>query len=151
VAVAVVVMLVQLGLLWGILDSQALIATLVRGELVVISSARTNLHKWNDLERVRLAQIAGVQGVSSVTPIYESTSGLFDPERRAVRRIVVFAIPPDDVPLAIGDPREISQLLRVPNTILFDRLSRKIYADMELGHSVELDGDFYRVGGFVEI
>jgi putative ABC transport system permease protein len=149
-AVAIVVMFVELGLLLGILDSQALMATLIRGDLVVLSSARTNLHKWDNIAQIRLHQVAALPDVERVVPIYQDTAGLLNQDD-SVRRIVIMAFPPNDVPLAIGDPLEIEQAIKIPNVILFDRLSRPIFPKLEPGNDVELDGRRYRVGGFVSI
>ena len=151
IGVAVTVMFVELGLLTGLLNSQALMASVVRGELVVLSEARTDLHKWNDLSRIRLNQIAANEGVERVIPVYQSNMGLSDPDTNTVRRILVIAFPPEDLPIAIGDPEEIAQALRTPNTILFDRRSRPIYAEMVLGGEAELNDESYRVGGFVDL
>lgn len=151
IAVAVVVMFVELGLLIGILDSQALMATLVRGDLVAVNVARTNLHKWDTMERIRVSQIAGATEVERVIPVYQGTMGLRDPDTNAVRRILAVAFPPDELPFNIGDPEEISRALRVPGTILFDRLSRPIYADVAPGGDVDLDGLQFRVAGYVSI
>ena len=151
IAVAVVIMFVQLGLLLGILDSQAMIANLVKGDLVVMSRSRTNLHKWNDLDRIRLSQIASQPGVERVVPVYQSTMGILDPKDRVIRRIVIMAFPPSDVPLAIGDADEIGRALQLPDTVLYDRRSRPIFGAFDVGDDVELDGALYRVAGFVDI
>lgn len=151
VGVAVAVMFVELGLLLGILNSQALMATLIRGDLVVLDEGRTDLHKWDRLDRIRLIQVAAVPGVEKVIPVYQTSMGLFDPETNSVRRILGIAFPAEELPFAIGAPQQIAAALRVPNTILFDRRSRPIYAEMVQGGNAELDGRNYRVGGFVDL
>ena len=150
-AVAVVVMFVELGLLLGILDSQALMANLVIGDLVVVDEARSNLHNWDTMDRVRISQIGGVAGVAASIPLYQVPMGLKNTDDEAIRRIVVLAFPATEVPLAIGDPREISAALSVPDNVLFDRLSRPIYAKIEPGQNIELDGAQNRVAGLVSI
>jgi putative ABC transport system permease protein len=151
VGVAVVVMFVELGLLLGILNSQALMATLIRGDLVVLNEGRTDLHKWDRMNRIRLNQVAATSGVANVIPVYQDTMGLRDPETNSVRRILIVAFPAEQLPYAIGNPQEIAAALRIPNTILFDRRSRPIYAELVLGGDAELDGQSYRVGGFVDL
>ena len=151
IAVAVTVMFVELGLLTGLLNSQALMASLMRGELVVMSEARTDLHKWNNMSRIRLSQIAASESVENVIPVYQGNMGLRDPDTNTVRRILVVAFPPDELPLAIGEPDAIAQALRTPNTILFDRRSRPIYAELVVGGEAELNDLSYRVGGFIDL
>jgi len=151
IAMAVAIMFVELGMMDGVLQSQALIATLVRGDLIAMNRARSNLHKWDDMPGIRLDQIAGIAGVDRVVPIHQSTMGLRNPEDRRIRRIVVFAFPPEEVPLDIGDRLAIGRLLKVAGTVLFDRRSRPIFGRIEAGQVVELDGVPHTVGGFVEI
>ncbi len=151
IGVAVTVMFVELGLLTGLLNSQALMASLMRGELVVMSEARTDLHKWNTMSRIRLNQIAASESVEKVIPVYQGNMGLRDPDTNTVRRILIVAFPPDELPLDIGEPDEIAQALRTPNTILFDRRSRPIYAEMVVGGEAELNDMTYRVGGFIDL
>ena len=150
-AVAVVVMFVELGLLLGVLDSQAMIATLTRGDLVVMNIARTNLHKFNTIGNIRLGQVAAFPDVAAVVPVYQGAAGLKNPDDGTIRRLIVISFPPDDAPLAIGKPEDIAAALRAPGTVLFDRLSRPIYSDIRPGQDVELDGTSYRVGGLVAI
>lgn len=149
--VAVLVMLVQIGLFQGILHSQALIATLVRGDLVAMNRARSNLHQWSELEPIRVRQIAAVAGVERVMPIYEGGMGLRVAGTLAIRRIIAFAFPPDALPLNIGDPDRVREALKVPGAVLFDRRSRPIYGSIEAGRDIELDGQLHRVAGFVTI
>jgi putative ABC transport system permease protein len=151
IAVAVTVMFVELGLLTGLLNSQALMASVIRGELVVMSEARTHLHKWDNMNPIRINQIAAVEGVEKIIPVYQRNMGLRDPDTNAVRRILALAFPPEDLPIAIGDPEVIIQALTTPNTILFDRRSRPIYAEMVLGEEAEINDQPYRVGGFVDL
>lgn len=150
-AVAVVIMFVELGLLVGILDSQAMMADLVRGDLVVMSRGRTNLHKFNDFEPIRLSQIASLPGVAAAIPVYQSTAGLLNKDNDSVRRIIVLSFPAGTAPLKIGDAAEIARQLSTPQTVLFDRRSRPIFGTITAGQDVELDGTLYRVGGFVDI
>jgi putative ABC transport system permease protein len=150
-AIAVLVMFIELNLFLGILDSQAMIPSLVKGDLVVMNTARTNLHNWTDIDRVRLSQVAGLNDVAQVIPIYQGVMGLRDPEENAIRRILVLAFPPADDPFAIGNPDLIRESLQVPGTVLFDRLSRPIYGDVMQSQTLELDGESYRMGGTVAI
>lgn len=151
VAVAVLVMFVELGLLDSILSSQARVATLIQGDLVVMSRERTNLHEWARIDRIRMAQIGRFDGVSDVIPIYSGGMLLRNPPDVSVHRIIAYAFPADSLPLAIGDAAAISNALKRTNTVLYDRLSRPIYGPMETGRSILLDGRQYQVGGQVEM
>src|ERR1700742_1167783 len=112
VAVAVVIMFVELGLLLGVLNSQAMVASRIDADLVVMNRARVDLHKWTNLDGIRLNQIAAQPDVEDVIPIYQGTMGLRNPPDLSVRRIIVFAFPANEVPFDIGNPEKISQVLR---------------------------------------
>jgi putative ABC transport system permease protein len=116
-----------------------------------MNRARVDLHKWTDVDGIRLNQIAAQPGVAEVIPIYQGTMGLRNPPDLSVRRIVVFAFPADEVPFDIGNPEKISRVLRVPGSVLFDRLSRPIYGAVKRGQDVELDGTLFRLAGFVSL
>ncbi len=81
----------------------------------------------------------------------ETTMGLENAADRSTRRIVVIAFPPDDSPLAIGDPDMIASSLRPSGTVLYDRRSRGIFGNIVPGSDVKLNGDSYRVAGFVDL
>ena len=151
VAVAVLIMFVELGLLLGVLNSQAMVASRINGDLVVMDQARVDLHKWTDVRDIRLHQIAAVPGVADVVPIYQGTMGLRNPPDKAIRRIVVFAFPANDVPFDIGNPEKISRVLRVPGSVLYDRLSRPIFGPIRRGQDIELDGTLFNMAGFVSL
>ena len=74
-----------------------------------------------------------------------------DPKDLTLRRIVIMAFPPSDVPFTIGDADEIPQKLQLPDSVLYDRLSRPIFGAFGAGDDVELDGSLYRMSGFVNI
>jgi putative ABC transport system permease protein len=139
VAFGVTVMVVEIALLTGVLDSQAMIATLVRGDLVVMSAARSDLHRWNTLGAVRLSQIAAIPGVARAIPVYEGHVGFKSPDDNRVRRIIVYAVPPDDMPLAIGGNADIARLLKFSHGFLFDARSRAIFGHIQPGQQIEID------------
>ena len=151
IAVAVLVMFMELGLLQTILGSQAGIAARVAGELVMMHGTRDNLHDWTRFAPIRLSQAAADPEVERAIPLYQGGMLLRNPPDRAVHRVIAFAFPPDAPPLDIGDPDEIRAALARPNAVLFDRLSRPVYGPMERGREIELDGRIYNVAGEVAI
>jgi putative ABC transport system permease protein len=151
VAVGVIIIFVELGFLLGILDAQSLIATLAKGDLRVMNIARVDLHRWDNLYPVRLDQVAAQPGVARVTPVFEDHVGLEDKSDKRVRRIILYAFPPDDVPLDIGDPEQISRRLKVSHGFLYDRLSRPIFGSFKPGDEVKIDKFPLLVGGYVRM
>ena len=151
IAFGVVVMLVEIGLLGGILDSQAMIATMIRGDLVVMNTARVNLHRWNTLDGIRLSQIAALPFVAQVSPVYEGHVGLKSPDDGRIRRIIVYAVSPDDMPLDIGNRDEVAQRLKFSHGFLYDRQSRAIFGHIVPGQQIVIDSSPLRVTGLVDI
>jgi len=151
VAMGVVIVFVELGLLLGVLDAQALIANMVRGDLLIMNIARINLHRWDKIDPVRLDQAAAVPGVARVTPLYEDHVGLRDPDDKRVRRIILYAFPPGDIPFKLSNPAAVSHALKISHGFLYDRLSRPIFGKFAAGDDIQIDKVPLRVGGYVEI
>lgn len=149
-AVGVLVMFVEIGFLISILQAQARIATLVRGDLIIMSAARTSLHDWRRFDRVRLAQALGYKEVEQAIPIYEGGMLLRNPPDRSVHRVIAFAFPADAMPLDIGNPTKVKEELQKPNAILFDRLSRPLFGQISRGKEIELNNQTYGVAGLVD-
>lgn len=141
IAVGVVIMFLQLGLFEGVLDAQAIVATFVRGDLLVMNQARVDFQHWDTIGRYEIARIASAPGVAKVTPVYEDHVGLTDPDGKNIRRIIVFAFPPeaDSLPLAIGDPKKVSAALQLSNGFLYDARSRPIYGQVRPGMNIDID------------
>lgn len=153
IAVGVVIMFLQLGLLEGVLDAQAIVARFVRGDLLVMNQARVDLQHWDTINRFELAQIAAAPGVGKVTPVYEDHVGLTDPDGKNIRRIIVFAFPPeaDALPLAIGDPKQVSAALELSSGFLYDARSRPIYGQIRPGMNIDIDKSPLPVLGLVHM
>jgi putative ABC transport system permease protein len=151
VAMGVVILFIELGLLLGMLDAQSRIAHLVRGDLIIMNIARINLHRWDKIDAVRLQQAAAVPGVTRVTPVYEDHVGLRDPDDKRVRRIILYAFPPNDVPFKLNHPAAVAHALKISHGFLYDRLSRPIFGKFGLGDDIQIDTVPLRVGGYVSI
>jgi putative ABC transport system permease protein len=151
VAMGVVIVFVELGLLLGMLDAQSIVANLVRGDLLIMNIARVNLHRWDKIDLVRLEQAAAVPGVARVTPLYEDHVGLRNPADKRVRRIILYAFPPDDIPFKLDNPGAISHALKISHGFLYDRLSRPIFGQFGVGDDIQIDTVPLRVGGYVSI
>ncbi|HEY3637349.1 MAG TPA: FtsX-like permease family protein [Rhizomicrobium sp.] len=151
VAMGVVIVFVELGLLLGMLDAQSIIANLVRGDLLIMNIARINLHRWDKIDLVRIRQAAAVPGVARVTPLYEDHVGMRDNSDKRVRRIILYAFPPDDIPFKLANPAAISHALKISHGFLYDSLSRPIFGKVAAGDDIQIDTVPLRVGGFVRI
>jgi len=151
IGVAVLIVFVELGFLNGVIDSQLRIVDAARGELVVLDAKRSHLNKWDSLLPIRLAQMAALDGVAAVRPVYQAGVSFRAAPREPEQRIIVIAFPPDNPPLELGWSADTLRLLREPGVALMDRLSRPIYGRIEPGQDVWVAGARVRLGGFVEL
>jgi putative ABC transport system permease protein len=151
IAVAVAIIFLEQGFFFGVLDSQSRITHLIRGELVLVDRRRTHLNKWDTLERIRIFQSGAIPGIEAVIPVYKVPMRLRNAADGALKRIVVYAFPPDTLPIDLGGDAEQAKHLRLAGGLLFDRRSRAIYGDIRVGEDVELAGRKHRVMGFVDL
>lgn len=151
IAVAVLIAFVEMGFLNGVVDSHLRIVNAARGDFVLLDSRRSHLNKWDELLSIRVSQIAAIDGVASVSPVYQAGKTFRGARNEADHRIIAFAFPPDDPPLDLGWSAETLALLRQPGTVLMDAKSRPIYGDVKAGDDVWLEGRMVRLGGFVSL
>jgi len=153
VAFAVVIMFMELGFLNGLFDSQTGALRFLRADLVMVSRA---LHIFNAQEtfaRSRLEQAAGFAGVKAAYPIYieDSVSDLRNPATGINNVIRVLGFDAGD---PVFQPREITPLterLRMPMTILFDKKSRSFFGPLQAGMRTELAGRAVTVAGTFDL
>jgi putative ABC transport system permease protein len=151
IAMATLIVFVEWGFMNGVIDSQLRIVDAVRGDLIVLDARRTHLNKWESLQPIRAQQIAAVEGVRSVTPVYQTGVPFRRTPEQSDQRIIIIAFPPDDPPLELDWNEAALRLLRQPGTVLLDHLSRPIYGQLTLGQDVWLDGFRFKLGGFVKL
>jgi len=151
ISVAVLIAFVEMGFMNGVIDSHMRVVEAARGDLVVLDVRRNHLNKWDSLLPIRTAQIAAVEGVASVSPVYQAGVPFRGAREQSDHRIIVIAFAPDDPPLNLGWSEETLQALRQPGTVLIDQLSRPIYGELKIGQDVWVDGHRLRLGGFVAL
>lgn len=152
IAFAVVIMFLQMGFFNGINDSQANIARMIDADLVVMHAKRTNLNKWTRFDRVRIAQVSAIPGVTRVIPIFKGGAGIKNPATNQVRRTIVYAFDPSAHPFVIpGLDDAAYRSMRIMGNILYDNRSRDIYGAFEVGDSLDIDERGYRLAAFVSM
>ena len=125
VAFAVGLVFVQLGFQQALYDSSVRWHTALGYDLAVISPKTTYLVNPPGFPRSRLYQTLGFEGVSSVTPVYIGIAEWRNPQDPLkTRNIYVMGFDPMDSGFSLaGDRSQVNQL-RMPDRVLFDRLSR---------------------------
>ncbi len=152
VALAVLIMFMELGFFHGFSDSQALLPPRFEADLVLMDWRRVHLNEWTELPALRLAQVAALPGVAEVVPVYNTAMTLRDPLTRQLRSINTLAFPPDSQALRVPGLAELAGRLKVRGNVLFDARSRAIYGPVTEGTLVTLENrPPLRVAGFFEL
>jgi putative ABC transport system permease protein len=147
IAVAVVIMFMEMGFLNALLDSQVRIVEVARGEIVVLDRRRTHLARWDTLAGIRLHQIAAETGVRAALPVFKAGVMMRSMADGPEARIVAYGIDPADPALELGLSEAMLAVLAEPRTVFFDTRSRPIYGDVRQGETIWLNGERFRVGG----
>lgn len=158
VAFAVVLVFVQLGFQQALYDSSVRWHTALGYDLALISPKATYLVNPPSFPRSRLYQTLGFDGVDSVTPVYIGIADWRNPrDPLQARNIYVMGFDPMNSGFALAGDRSVVQQLRMPDRVLFDRLSRTefgpIAAMMDAGEEVntEINGRDVRIVGLYDL
>lgn len=153
VALAVLIMFMELGFLNGLYDSQTGALRSVRADLLMVSRALHIFNIYETFPRSRLRQVAGFNGVSGVYPIYmeDGLSELRNPLTGIKNGIRVFAIDPANPVFQSPQLSRLINRLRTPMTILFDRGSRNFFGSLKTGGTAELADRTVTVAGVFDL
>lgn len=142
VAFAVVLIFVQLGFQRALYDSSVRWHTALGYDLVMINPKTTYIVNPPGFARSRLYQVPGFAGVDSVNPVTIGIATWRNPLNPvATRNIFVMGFDPTGAGFALaGDAAQLDRL-RLPDRVLYDRLSRSEFGPVErlLGEAREVD------------
>ncbi|MCV3213371.1 ABC transporter permease DevC [Plectonema radiosum NIES-515] len=124
IAFIILLMFVQLGFQDALYSSATAVHQSLRGDLFLVSSQYKSLTSAQSFSRTRLYQALGFDGVESVSPIYVQFAKLKNPETSEKYSIYVIGIDPGRNVLNIPEVDQNLDKLKIPDVILFDRLSR---------------------------
>jgi len=149
VAFAVILVFMNLGFLGALSQTAAAFYAQFNADLFLISPQALEITSATPFPIERIYQVAGVEGVEDVMPLYVNYIQWRNPETRENRAIFAFGINPDDPAFLLPElqTREGRDILRQPNTVFFDRLSRPEYGSQETGTRTEADRRDVVIGG----
>jgi len=155
IAVAIVMMLMQLGLREALFDSAVLHYSHLRGDLMMISTQYTMLLQTGGFSRRRLYQAAGQEGVEAIIPVYLSQAPWKNPQTLSERNILVIGFDPHSPLVDLPDAQVNFNKLEIPDVVLFDQASRPEFGAVAqafaqsgtvkteaAGHQLEVGGVF---------
>ena len=140
VALAVLIMFMELGFLNGLYDSQTGALKAFRADLVMVSRTQHMVVMHEMFPRSRLRQAAAFAGVRAVYPIYveDTVSYLRNPANGIRNAIRTIGFAPDEPVFVARDIKRQVEKLREPLTVLFDSKSRRFFGPLHPGATTEL-------------
>lgn len=143
IAFAIILVFMQLGLRAALFDSSVRLHRAMDYDLVMLSPRTTFLAQTKSFPRSRLYQVAGLDSVESVSPLYVFLARYFypgDPDTH--RKVLAIGVDPTDESLRLPGVSDWLEFLRRPDTVIIDRFSRAEFRpairDLADGRSVEL-------------
>ncbi|MBD2462889.1 FtsX-like permease family protein [Oscillatoria sp. FACHB-1407] len=157
VAFAVLLIFMNLGFLGALTQTTSEIYSKINADIVMISPQTLEISTSKTFPRDRLYQVAGIDGVEQVMPLYVGYMQWRNPETRLSRALFAFAINPRDPVFSLpelADPATI-QALEQRDAVLFDRRSRPEFGPQTVGTTTEVErrqvkivGTYTLGGGF---
>ncbi len=140
VAFAVVLIFMNLGFLGALARTAALVYDSINADIFLVSPRTLEITTTVPFPRERLAQAQGVAGVVRGMPLYLGYVQWRNPETRINRPAFVYAYNPNDpvfLQAELNQP-ELIAAMKQPNTVLFDRLARPEFGEIEVGTVTEV-------------
>jgi putative ABC transport system permease protein len=157
IAFADVLMFMQLGFQSALFESNTMLHRSMQGDMFIISPQARNLANMSTFARRRLYQAMDVPGVKSAEAMYVNFIDWKNPQTHQKTTILVMGFNPDQQVFNLADVNRQKDLVKLPDTVLFDRASRGDYkeaiAQIEQGKSVttEIDRRTITIGGLFPV
>lgn len=149
VAFAVLLIFMNLGFLGSLLKTTTNFYEQFNGDIFLISPQSLEISTTEPFPRERLYQVAGVEGVKQVMPLYSDYSLWKNPETGLSRAMFVYGYnlrDPAFLMPEVNSPEGI-RTLRQPDTVFIDRLSRPEFGPQTTGLVTEADRRQVKIGG----
>jgi len=123
VAVAVTLMMFQLGIFHSILNRVVIPHRALEGELALTSKDYTNIYYNSPFSLRRLYQAQGVAGVDSIAPLYLDSTWIRNPVTLESKKIYVFGVNPRLNPFDFPELKRHPEWLQIDETAFYDAKS----------------------------
>lgn len=149
VAFASVLMFLEMGFRYGLLDSQTYPLRMLNADLVILHAQKEALVPQLPFPRIRLVQALGVPGIDAAYPLYveEYRSAWKNSSDGHEYPILAYGIDPRDPVFLIPDVLRQSEALEEPDTAIVDSESRNFYGHPAPGRTGELGRRAIRIVG----
>ena len=148
IALAVLLMIIELGLRDGFLESMIMNVRALDGDILLISSAKYQVDRISPFSRRQLYQARAVPGVASASPLYiERIAPVWkNPQDQRLFRITAYGFDPDQ-PVFLFPVTAKLAALRQSDTVMVDRRARSFLGTANEGTETELAGRHITVVG----
>jgi putative ABC transport system permease protein len=140
VAFAVFLMFIEMGFLNGVYDSQTLLMGQLNADLIMFFGLKDALNPLKPFQRQRLTQTLQFDEVEEVFPLYLARGGGWKAPYDRIDPISAIGIDPNDRALLLPELDKYREVLKLPDTAISDRRSRKFYGALRPGNTAELNG-----------
>jgi putative ABC transport system permease protein len=152
-----ILIFMQLGILNALYETSVLLHRNLKADIVVLSSNSVSLDNLSTFPRRRLYQALDVPGVREAAPLYINSIQWKDPETLDKTSMLLIGMNPNQVAFNLPDINQNLSLLKLPDTLLFDKTARGDYhntiAKIEAGERVttEIERRTLTVGGVFQM
>lgn len=157
VTFAVFLMFMQLGFRDGLFEDSTTLHKALNADLVLLHSKTDHFFGMRPFPRRYLYSISGIDGVASVNPFYYADGEFKNPNTSATKSIAICSFKPDKTVFNLPEINQNIDIIKQPNTVLFDQLSRPEYGPIaaEFGResalTTELSNRRIRIGGLFSL
>lgn len=151
VAFSVVIMFMELGFFNGTNDSSANLPPFFDCDLILSHAEKNHLKTGEEFHRLLLQQVADVPGVAKTARLNTQADYWWNPQDGTRNRVLVLGVDLDDPMFSLPAIAEHRAELRLPGTLLYDRLSRRDLGHITVGTRSQLGTTPVRVVGLFEL
>ena len=147
----------NLGFRGALIQTTTTVYEQLNAEIILLSPLSLEITTTTPFPRERLYQVAGIEGVERVMPLYVNYLLWRNPETRISRAMFTYGVNPQD-PIFLMPELQSSEAIKClerPNTVLIDHLSRPEFGPQTIGleteasrRRVEIGGQYSLGGGF---
>ena len=151
VSFSVLMMFIFRGFENALYDSQVQLIKLLNGDVVLISTLKSNMFVPEQFARRRLYQAQAYAGVEAAYPLYTTAASWKNPETRRIRPLRVLAFNLHDPVLQLPGITENLNQLQMPWTAVLDRRSRSEVGSNAAGTVTEINEQQIKLVGSFEL
>lgn len=129
IAFADILMFMQFGFQNALYSSNTRLHQILDADMVLISPQALNMTNLSDFSRRRLYQAMNVPGVESADAFYAKLGVWKNPKTKQKSSIFIVGVNPDRPAFDLPEVKRNGNVIKLPDTVLFDEASRGDYQD----------------------